>query len=606
MPLPSPDLLVGELRALLYHPHPTPHHWHQLGLVLTQLDIALQDAPEVRDHWVTTTRDQLAASPAWHALERLAPANWVNLAADGSYPFMPCANGFEGSLARLSQSELERALAHLSPMSSLSLIHDPVQLETILGHICQSDTLTALSLSTSSALAIDEEVLLAHSPPANLHTLSLSHGKLIPERLEAMLEQGAWLTGLHHLDLSWNPLEATGLDRLMAHEGLSGLRSLTLDYTPFDEHTLAQLCHSPTLGNLDHLSLQLIDPGESGLAPLRKARFRHSLEHLDFSFCIGETPLDLTALIEPEAFPSLTSLAMSGCTLDADAMLAFCRSPLARQLTSLDLSHIDSLPAEVWRELFSSGRLAALHAFDLATCALSAPHLTHLLTSLQGRAVTRMTLARNTFDARVTHTLFTRLDLSRLTELDLCDCKLEARSWCAALEDISGDTLLLEMLDLRDNALGNEAVLTILERIAPHSLNELLLNRTGLTPSTELAQALGRHPITSFGVADSSLPEAALLDLLFTLSPTLNQLDLSGAPLTADFFDALLCGALPSLTHLKLRGCALDDTILARIAQTPGIARLKNIDLSDNPDVSPDARSRLSRCSRHLSVYSFT
>jgi uncharacterized protein (TIGR02996 family) len=168
------------------------------------------------------------------------------------------------------------------------------------------------------------------------------------------------LTGLEELGLSGNRMAADGVRALARWPGLQQLKSLDVSANALDAAALRPLLSCSQLGGLTRLNLGGNAVGDA-VRELATAGALAALRRLSLARCAVETE-GLEVLGKAGNLSALTSLNLSG--LPPDACRSVLMSPLAAQLTSLDLQR--STPgAQITEVIASAPDLGRLRRLDL-------------------------------------------------------------------------------------------------------------------------------------------------------------------------------------------------------------------------------------------------
>lgn len=252
-----------------------------------------------------------------------------------------------------------------------------------LGNIWKFSTLVSTSFGPKAFTALSEaptlrlrDLSLPHCKPGksgltalgkgssttSLEKLSVADSKADGKSVEALLKGGA-LSSLRELVLYRNPIGTQGVKAIAQAPSLNKLEKLDLSDCQLDDDAMTALCQASALASMGDLTLSNNPQITAGvLARLASAPFLPTLRHLRLSRLqadgallralaaagpirletleLGPAPLNAEDL-EPllgGAFPALTSLSISGCSIGEDGAIRLASSSMLTRLKTLDVS----------------------------------------------------------------------------------------------------------------------------------------------------------------------------------------------------------------------------------------------------------------------------
>lgn len=151
--------------------------------------------------------------------------------------------------------------------------------------------LRALNLSLNGLKDSGLSAIAQSAYLTNLHTLTLTHNDIGPQGIEALVDaadMGASLPKLRDLQLAFNPIRSSGLERLAQSRSMGKLTTLNLSHTALDDDGIIALTQSNYMVNLTSLELsgnglsytsgQALE-GWRGLRALRTLDLPESISH---------------------------------------------------------------------------------------------------------------------------------------------------------------------------------------------------------------------------------------------------------------------------------------------------------------------------------------
>jgi uncharacterized protein (TIGR02996 family) len=179
------------------------------------------------------------------------------------------------------------------------------------------------------------------------------------------------LSGLGHLDLTWNRSGYAGVESLAASPFLSNLTTLVLDGSTVGTRGAKALAASPFLKRLTCLGLRRTGLGHEAVRLLAESANLAGLTVLD----LGQMPvgeIGAQALAGSPHLSGLRALSLEGVPLTAEAVRALAASPHLANLDTLDLRDT-RLDAAAVKALAASPYLKNLAALDLSANAPPPP-----------------------------------------------------------------------------------------------------------------------------------------------------------------------------------------------------------------------------------------
>lgn len=477
-----PHASFGELRALLHTPHDAAalamleraHHDDNLSALISP-DSELEQAQT----------QLLTLLQAAHALD---PATYQE-------QWMPYLDGKPLPIYAFELNAAEvKALIPARATCSLNLNFTRLEAGALAAHLAAAPALWGLELSNTQLSDADLELIATDAPLAQtLRSLDLSGNTISAKGWRTLTD--AQELRLEHLYLDGANLSAAQLKRLLYAPALAQLKTLSLAEIQLNAPALQALATWPGLAQLQRLSLNNTKLTDKNAQPLLSAPQLSSLHHLTLNNNPKLGPTSAQRIAQNEALLALKQLAISNTNIQSAGLAA----------------------------LLSSPNLPKLELLFAAECRCADDALAHI----SARELRSLDLSLNDLTARGVAALASAPIAQTLRHLSLRANQLEPQATRGL-----GALTQLEILDLSDNALLDEGVLTL--------ANTALQLKTLSLEQTQTSDAGARA---------------------LSCSPHLSQLHtliLSDNVLSARGLDALLSSAhLHKLTLLRLAGCAI-------------------------------------------------
>lgn len=458
--------MFGEIRSKLQHP--SPSNWK----TITKWIRAWPDARE-RDEVILPYC--LASLRAWPDHLRVADTSW----------FERLVTGEEDRSAWRAAYALARRL---------SLGNDTIALrqwKELLDLDCWSE-LRSLSLrSIKFGGARGFEALIDSGMLAQLSHLAIQDIDLDAGSFDALLEQFAEMPRLRALEFERARLTNRQLDLLLKARIARRLRALSLRDNNLDARSCQIIQQAPTLPELERLFLgaHVDSPyftsrhnyynhfGKHGFELLTRNNTFPALRGLELAY--HKLTVSELSAITIETFPALCMLDVRNNNLHGDGLGKFLQTPLAKQLTHIDLSN-NAIDEDALDALVSTHRKQPLRSLLLNGVRPGIKSIRALARSPELEALERLELAENNLGAELLLCFDEQDRFPALKRLNIAGNKPPDHVTAAILR--SATARHIEELDLRIIHIGartREALLT------PNILPELELLR--------LSPPIGKH-----------------------------------------------------------------------------------------------------------------
>jgi uncharacterized protein (TIGR02996 family) len=307
------------------------------------------------------------------------------------------------------------------------------------------------------------------------------------------------ISGLRELRVDQSWFRPNEIKRLASAPFLSTLRTLKISDSNLSVNDFRQLAASPHLGNVTTLRLPDNYIGNGSVEILAGATSLSSLTELDLSQSGGggqyfEDPiLNPSGLRELAQWPGLArlrSLNLSGHAAGRSGVRSLLHSKHLSQLKELILSENTNLGPEAMEEFGAARPKLKLDILDLSRNVLrnagaenlaAAPCLCDLKVLNLERCEIHMTGARRLAEAEF---------LANLRVLDVNDNSFGPNGLRAILK---ANPKHLHTLDIRNNELDDEGVVSLAASPAAETLQDIDLSRNGLSTKAAKALAQSKH-----------------------------------------------------------------------------------------------------------------
>ena len=379
--------MFGEIRSRLHHP--SPSNWQ----IITQWVRKWPDARERDEVILPYCTAQLRA---WPDRLRVAEDAWFERFASGE-----------------DDRETWRALYSLA--RRLSLGHDTIALRQwrdLVNLDCWSElrSLSLRSLKFGGARGMEsliESGMLAQVSHFALHDIELDAGSF-----DALLEHFEDMPRLRSLEFERARLTNRQLDMLLKTDSARRLRALSLRDNNLDAQSCQIIQQAPPLPELERLFLgaHVDSPyftsrhnyynhfGKRGFELLTRNHTFPALRGLELAYH-KLTVSELSALTT-ETFPRLRMLDVRNNNLRGEELADFFQTPLAMQLTHIDLSN-NAITDDTLGVLVSSRRKKPLRALLLNNVRPGIEGMRHLARSSELEHLERLELAENNLNTEL-------------------------------------------------------------------------------------------------------------------------------------------------------------------------------------------------------------
>lgn len=393
-------------------------------------------------------------------------------------------------------------------------------------------------------------------PMARALLISRSSLSLMAASAGLSITPAAWWERMFGPRDAEDAADAQRLTELLVHisalEGLEGIAHVTLDCLQLDEQATEQLNMWPLWASVESLTVR---GGRVALHELlcneRLHLRRLRVEHAGLSFA------SVQALVAHHK--GLESLTTSRAQLSPNVL-----HPIWAEAGEGASS---GLPALAELELFASSHTrSALDGFD---------------TPGAFPALRRLELGEGSLTQKNVQTLTAFEGLSRLERLGLAGAGLNVKQLTGLL-DALGDCALVE-LDLSGSGFGAEGATLLAAHEGLARLERLDLHECELGNAGFKALGAGQHlgGLRALGLRDNKLEGPKAMSGFATAFPALRELDLGGKNKLRTAGVTLLAEH-PGLSRLGLGRNSIKPEGAQALAQAPGSARIKALDLSGN------------------------